>query len=137
MECIEYVSFYIYFFIFYYFTLYSVIAIIGISSYYFTACVLSTPVFAAIFNNELTFKIFDILHYFRSWIFIVVFPFIVILPDLAFTFVRKNYYPTPSDIILHKEAYYRNPAKTIFENKGMIDTDIVKVGKYVLNKNLI
>lgn len=68
---------------------------------------------AFIFNPEIIERIFHSLTYFRTWVILFLFPVVVICPDLAFNFLRRLFYPTPTDVIFYNELDFKESKKQI------------------------
>ena len=73
---------------------------------------LCLPVLSQTFNNELLEKIFISLTYFKTYIIYTLFPLVILLPDLAYNFIRSIYFPTPIDIIIYNQEKYREEVTT-------------------------
>lgn len=86
-------------------------AISAILFYYFTVYVLCLSILSQTFNNELLEKIFISLTYFKTYIIYALFPFVVLLPDIAYNFIQIIYFPSPIDTIIYNSSKYLSEAK--------------------------
>lgn len=117
MEFHEYVRY-----IYIYYTL-RIISITAILFYYFTTYILCLPAISQTFNNELLEKIFISLTYFKTYIIYTLFPLVIILPDIAYNFIRSIYFPTPIDIIIYNQKKYK---QSILSEEQNLDKNKVK-----------
>ena len=78
---------------------------------------------AQTFDEEIIQKIFVAMQYFRSWVVFAIFPLVVILPDIAYNYIRSIYFPNPSDVINYNQEMYKAKKKREInaETKIVID----------------
>ena len=50
---------------------------------------------------------FDVLQYFRSWIYILIFPFFVLIPDFAIKYISSIYFSNPSDVMTYRMEEFK------------------------------
>jgi hypothetical protein len=57
-------------------------------------------------DNTLVELIYVIISYAKSWIIIIVLPFVALLPDFIIFFLKYNFCPNPSDIIFANQSKF-------------------------------
>ena len=68
---------------------------------------------AQTFNPEILEKIFIALTYFRTWVLLFLFPFVVLIPDFAFNYCLSIYFPSPMDIVIYNEQVFKLNKKEV------------------------
>lgn len=76
---------------------------------------------AQIFNPEIIQKIFTSLSYFRVWIIYAIFPFVILVPDIAINFIQSIYFPSPTDIIIYNEIKFKEAVSSLKSLKEVVD----------------
>lgn len=101
--------------------------------YYFSVYILCLPRISQTFDNVLLEKIFISLTYFKTYIIFSLFPFIVLLPDIIYNYVRKIYFPTVLDQIVINEKKYLEEAEKIQEERIKIGDEKSNLNDYVIS----
>lgn len=60
----------------------------------------------------------DVMLYFKSWIFIVIFPFFLLLPDLGVFFIKTVCFSTPRDVMCLREQEFKFICEKRFSQRG-------------------
>ena len=101
--------------------------------YYFSLYILCLPTISQAFDDVLLEKIFISLTYFKTYIIFSLFPFIVLLPDIIYNYIRKIYFPSILDQIVINEKKYLEEAERIQEERIKIGDDKSHVNDHVVS----
>jgi hypothetical protein len=76
------------------------VGLISLLLYYLTIVVLNTAAFSSVFQPQLYYVFFKLLDNGKAWLWIILGPFIAVIPDLSILIYRTNFKPTPVDKVL-------------------------------------
>jgi hypothetical protein len=75
--------------------------------------VIDIPVFSYLVQNELAFKVFDILQTLQFWECVIFLPPIALLGDFTLRFLHRNFWPSPIDILIKENIKIRDDKNMI------------------------
>ncbi len=100
--------------------------ILSIIFYYSTTYILSVPLMSQKFDSNLLERIFLSSTYFKTYIMFALFPFIVLLPDIVYNYIKTIYFPSLVDIIIYNQKQYLEEVdKKAFETQPKSTKEIV------------